>query len=247
MTEVETILLERAGGVAVITLNRPEARNALDAQVLADLTAALDELEADRGIGAVVLTGSDTVFSIGVDPSEVLGESYMDMFFADPFAGWGRLGSFRKPVVAAVAGDALRGGCELAMMCDMVIAADTAKFGQPEIKFGYVPSMGGTQRLIRAIGKAKAMEMILTGREMDAEDAERAGLVTRVVPAAELRSSALALADTIATMSLPALMIAKEAVNQAYETVLSDGLRFERRVFYSLFAVESRNEDRSGR
>ncbi|MFF0500719.1 enoyl-CoA hydratase [Nocardia aobensis] len=242
MTDFETILLERTGRVAVITLNRPKALNALNTQVLTDITAALDEVEADAGIGAVVLTGSEKAFAAGADIKEMQSKSYMDMFLADFFQGWDRVGAFRKPIIAAVAGYALGGGCELAMMCDILIAADTAKFGQPEIKLGVIPGMGGSQRLTRAVGKAKAMDLILTGRNMGAEEAERAGLVSRVVPAAELLSTAREVAETIAGMSLPSVMIAKEAVNRSYETTLTEGLRFERRVFHSLFATEDQTE-----
>ncbi|MFF0491067.1 enoyl-CoA hydratase [Nocardia sp. NPDC003482] len=242
MTDFETILLERRDRVALITLNRPKALNALNSQVLVDITAALDELEGDAGIGAVVLTGSEKAFAAGADIKEMQSKSYMDMYLTDHFGGWDRLAAFRKPIIAAVAGYALGGGCELAMMCDILIAADTAKFGQPEIKLGIIPGMGGSQRLIRAVGKAKAMDLILTGRNMDAEEAERAGLVARIVPAAELVSTALEVAGTIANMSLPAVMLAKEAVGRADETTLSEGLRFERRVFHSLFATEDQSE-----
>ncbi|NKY89152.1 enoyl-CoA hydratase [Nocardia veterana] len=242
MTDFETILLERTGRVAVITLNRPKALNALNTQVLTDISAALDELEADANVGAVVLTGSEKAFAAGADIKEMQSKSYMDMFLADFFQGWDRLTAFRKPIIAAVAGYALGGGCELAMMCDILIAADTAKFGQPEIKLGVIPGMGGSQRLTRAVGKAKAMDLILTGRNMDAEEAERAGLVARIVPAAELLPTAMQVAETIANMSLPSVMIAKEAVNRSYETTLAEGLRFERRVFHSLFATEDQTE-----
>ncbi|GAB2702205.1 enoyl-CoA hydratase [Nocardia thraciensis] len=242
MTDFETILLERKGRVALLTLNRPKALNALNSQVLTDITAALDELEADENIGAVVLTGSEKAFAAGADIKEMQSKSYMDMFLADHFAGWDRLTAFRKPIIAAVSGYALGGGCELAMMCDILIAADTAKFGQPEIKLGVIPGMGGSQRLTRAVGKAKAMDLILTGRSMDAEEAERAGLVARIVPAADLVSTALEVAETIASMSLPSVMIAKEAVNRSYESTLTEGLRFERRVFHSLFATDDQTE-----
>lgn len=245
MTDFETILLERTGRVAVITLNRPKALNALNSQVLADISAALDELETDTGVGAVVLTGSEKAFAAGADIKEMQSKSYMDMFFSDFFAGWDRLTAFRKPIIAAVSGYALGGGCELALMCDILLAADTAKFGQPEIKLGVIPGMGGSQRLTRAVGKAKAMDLILTGRNMDAEEAERAGLVARVVPAAELLSTAVQVAEIIAGMSLPSVMIAKEAVNRSYETTLTEGLRFERRVFHSLFATEDQTEGMS--
>ncbi len=242
MADFETILLERKGRVALITLNRPKALNALNSQVMKDISAALDELEHDDQVGAVVLTGSERAFAAGADIKEMQPKSYMDMFLVDQFAGWERLTAFRKPIIAAVAGFALGGGCELAMMCDILIAADTAKFGQPEIKLGIIPGLGGSQRLTRAVGKAKAMDLVLTGRNMDAEEAERAGLVSRVVPAAELISTALETADTIAGLSLPSVMVAKEAVNRAFETTLSEGLRFERRVFQSLFATEDQKE-----
>ncbi|MBO0853586.1 MAG: enoyl-CoA hydratase [Nocardia sp.] len=242
MTDFETILLERTGRIAVITLHRPKALNALNSQVLTDITAALDELETDAEIGALVLTGSEKAFAAGADIKEMNNESYMDMFLGDHFAGWDRVAAFRKPLIAAVAGYALGGGCELAMMCDILIAADTAKFGQPEIKLGVIPGMGGSQRLTRAVGKAKAMDLILTGRNMGAEEAERAGLVARVVPAAELLDTARQVAETIAAMSLPSVMIAKEAVNRSYEVTLAEGLRFERRVFHSLFATADQKE-----
>ncbi|MFE9582424.1 enoyl-CoA hydratase [Nocardia sp. NPDC006044] len=245
MTDFETILLERKGRVGWITLNRPKALNALNAQVLDDVIAALDELERDDEIGAVVITGSDRAFAAGADIKEMQPKSYMDMFLNDHFARWDRLAAFRKPTIAAVAGYALGGGCELAMICDILIAADTAKFGQPEIKLGVIPGIGGSQRLTRAIGKAKAMDLVLTGRNMDAEEAERAGLVSRIVPAAELLDTALEVADTIASMSLPVAMIAKEAVNRSFETTLAEGLRFERRVFHSLFAIEDQKEGMS--
>ncbi|NKY36956.1 enoyl-CoA hydratase [Nocardia speluncae] len=242
MTDFETILLERKDKVGLITLNRPKALNALNAQVLDDVVAALDELERDDEIGAVVITGSDRAFAAGADIKEMQPKSYMDMFLDDYFARWERLAQFRKPTIAAVGGYALGGGCELAMICDLLIAADTAKFGQPEIKLGVIPGIGGSQRLTRAIGKAKAMDLVLTGRNMDVEEAERAGLVSRIVPAAELLDTALEVASTIASMSLPVAMIAKEAVNRSFETTLSEGLRFERRVFHSLFATADQKE-----
>ncbi|MBF6467873.1 enoyl-CoA hydratase [Nocardia beijingensis] len=241
----ETILLERKGRVGWITLNRPKALNALNAQVLDDVIAALDELEHDDEIGAIVITGSERAFAAGADIKEMQPKSYMDMFMDDYFARWDRLAQFRKPTIAAVAGYALGGGCELAMICDILLAADTAKFGQPEIKLGVIPGIGGSQRLTRAIGKAKAMDLVLTGRNMDAEEAERAGLVSRIVPAAQLLDTALEVAETIASMSLPVAMIAKEAVNRSFETTLAEGLRFERRVFHSLFAIEDQKEGMS--
>ncbi|QBS43217.1 enoyl-CoA hydratase [Nocardia sp. CS682] len=240
--EFETILLERKGRVGWITLNRPKALNALNAQVLDDVIAALDELERDDEVGAVVITGSERAFAAGADIKEMQPKSYMDMFLNDYFARWDRLAQFRKPTIAAVAGYALGGGCELAMICDILIAADTAKFGQPEIKLGVIPGIGGSQRLTRAVGKAKAMDLVLTGRNMDAEEAERAGLVSRIVPAADLLDTALEVAETIASMSLPVTMIAKESVNRSFETTLAEGLRFERRVFHSLFAIDDQKE-----
>ncbi|WP_433195012.1 enoyl-CoA hydratase [Nocardia sp. CA-107356] len=240
--DFETILLERKGRVGWITLNRPKALNALNAQVLDDVIAALDELEHDDAIGAIVITGSERAFAAGADIKEMQPKSYMDMFMNDYFARWDRLAQFRKPTIAAVAGYALGGGCELAMICDILLAADNATFGQPEIKLGVIPGIGGSQRLTRAIGKAKAMDLVLTGRNMDAEEAERAGLVSRIVPAAELLDTALEVAETIAAMSLPVTMIAKEAVNRSFETTLTEGLRFERRVFHSLFAIEDQKE-----
>ncbi|WP_459549496.1 enoyl-CoA hydratase [Nocardia sp. X0981] len=242
MTDFETILLERKDKVGLITLNRPKALNALNAQVLDDVIAALDELERDDEIGAVVITGSERAFAAGADIKEMQPKSYMDMFMDDYFARWERLAQFRKPTIAAVGGYALGGGCELAMICDILIAADTAEFGQPEIKLGVIPGIGGSQRLTRAIGKAKAMDLVLTGRNMDAEEAERAGLVSRIVPAAELLDTALEVGATIAAMSLPVTMIAKEAVNRSFETTLNEGLRFERRVFHSLFATADQKE-----
>lgn len=242
MTDFETILLERKDGVGLVTLNRPKALNALNAQVLDDVIAALDELEHDNEIGAVVITGSERAFAAGADIKEMQPKSYMDMFLDDYFARWDRLASFRKPTIAAVSGHALGGGCELAMLCDILIASDTAKFGQPEIKLGVIPGIGGSQRLTRAIGKAKAMDLVLTGRNMDVAEAERAGLVSRIVPVEELLDTALEVAGTIAGMSLPVTMVAKESVNRSFETTLSEGLRFERRVFHSLFAIDDQKE-----
>ncbi|MEV6061137.1 enoyl-CoA hydratase [Nocardia asteroides] len=242
MSEYETILLERKNRVGWITLNRPKALNALNTQVLDDIVAALDELERDDEVGAVVITGSAKAFAAGADIKEMQPKSYMDMFMDDFFARWDRLAQFRKPTVAAVAGYALGGGCELAMLCDILIAADTAQFGQPEIKLGVIPGIGGSQRLTRAIGKAKAMDLVLTGRTMGAEEAERAGLVSRIVPADDLLDVAAEVAETIAAKSLPVTMIAKEAVNRSFETTLAEGIRFERRVFHSLFAIEDQKE-----
>jgi enoyl-CoA hydratase len=239
----ETVILERRGAVGLITLNRPQALNALSAALIRDLGAALDELEADDAIGAVVITGSDKAFAAGADIKEMASRTYMDVYLSDFITkGWERVSTCRKPIVAAVAGYALGGGCEIAMMCDTITAADTAKFGQPEITIGTIPGSGGTQRLTRAVGKAKAMEMCLTGRMMDAAEAERSGLVSRIVPAAELLDEALKVAGKIASMSRPAVLMAKEAVNRAYETTLAEGVRFERRLFHSTFATEDQKE-----
>jgi enoyl-CoA hydratase len=239
----ETVILERKGAVGLITLNRPQALNALSAALIRDLGAALDELEADDAIGAVVITGSDKAFAAGADIKEMSSRTYMDVYLSDFITkGWERVSTCRKPIIAAVAGYALGGGCEIAMMCDTIIAADTAKFGQPEITIGTIPGSGGTQRLTRAVGKAKAMEMCLTGRMMDAAEAERSGLVCRIVSAAELIDEALKVAGKIASMSRPAVLMAKEAVNRAYETTLAEGVRFERRLFHSTFATEDQKE-----
>ncbi len=238
----ETILIERHGRVALIRLNRPQALNALNAQVLRELSDALDALEADPEVGCLVLTGSERAFAAGADIKEMASQSYAQMNGADYFGGWKRLTDCRKPVIAAVSGFALGGGCELALMCDFIIASDTAKFGQPEIKLGVMPGMGGSQRLTRAIGKAKSMDMCLTGRNMDAAEAERSGLVSRVVPADKLIDEALAAAHTIAGFSLPSVQTCKEAVNRAFEVSLSEGVLFERRVFHALFATEDQKE-----
>jgi enoyl-CoA hydratase len=240
--DYETILVETRGKVGLVTLNRPKALNALNAQVLDDLLAALKAFEADSGIGAIVLTGSEKAFAAGADIKEMQAVDYVDAYLGDFFAGWEEFARFRKPIVAAVAGYALGGGCELAMMCDFIIAADSAKFGQPEITLGVMPGMGGSQRLARFVGKSKAMDMILTGRMMDATEAERAGLVSRVVPAADLIEEALKAAAKIAGFSLPSVMMAKEAVNRSYETTLAEGLRFERRLFHSMFSLEDQKE-----
>jgi len=238
----ETILVETRGRVAVIRLNRPQALNALNAALMKDLIAALDRIEDDRAVSCLVITGSDKAFAAGADIKEMADKSYIDAFMDDFAAAWERVARARKPMIAAVAGFALGGGCELAMMCDLVIAADNARFGQPEIKLGVIPGIGGTQRLTRAVGKAKAMDLILTGRMMDAQEAERAGLVARVVPLAQLMDETMKAAETIAAMSLPALMAAKEAVNRAFETSLAEGVRFERRVFHALFATQDQKE-----
>ncbi|MBG6107206.1 enoyl-CoA hydratase [Frigoribacterium sp. CG_9.8] len=242
MTDYENILLERRGRVGLITLNRPAALNALNLALMNDVVAAATELDADPGIGAIVLTGSPRAFAAGADIKEMSTPSYMDVYLADWFSGWDRLAAVRTPLIAAVSGYALGGGCELAMMCDFIIASDTAKFGQPEITLGVIPGIGGSQRLTRAVGKAKAMELILTGRMMDAIEAERAGLVARIVPADGLLDDALSTATTIAAMSLPIAMLAKEVVNAAFETTLDAGMRFERRVFHSVFATDDQKE-----
>jgi enoyl-CoA hydratase len=238
----ETIIVETKGKVGIVRLNRPQALNALNAQLNADLTAAIDAFEADDAIGCVIITGSEKAFAAGADIKQMSGLSHMDAFKGDFAGNWDRVARMRKPVIAAVAGFALGGGCELAMQCDIIIAADTAKFGQPEIKLGVIPGIGGTQRLTRAIGKAKAMDMNLTGRMMDAAEAERSGLVARVVPAASLMDEAMKCAETIAGMSLIAVMTAKEAVNRAFETTLAEGIRFERRTFQALFATHDQKE-----
>ena len=238
----DTILVQTRGKVGLITLNRPKALNALNSQVMADVVAALQALEADPAVGAIVLTGSERAFAAGADIKEMQSKGYIDVYMEDFFAGWDALGRVRKPIIAAVAGYALGGGCELAMMCDFIIAGDNARFGQPEITLGVMPGMGGSQRLTRFVGKSKAMEMCLTGRQMDAAEAERAGLVSRIVPAADLVEEALKAAEKIASFSLPAVMMTKEAVNRSYETTLAEGIRFERRVFHAMFALEDQKE-----
>ena len=244
MTEkaYETILVERDERVGTITLNRPQALNALNSQVMSEVTTAAAEFDNDRGIGAIVITGSAKAFAAGADIKEMSHLAFADVFDGDFFAPWAKLAAVRTPTIAAVAGHALGGGCELAMMCDIIIAADTAKFGQPEITLGTIPGIGGTQRLTRAIGKSKAMDLCLTGRMMDAAEAERSGLVARVVPAADLMAEAMKTAETIAAMSLPSVMVAKEAVNRAFEVSLAEGVAFERRVFHALFATEDQKE-----
>lgn len=237
------ILATIDGGVGVITLNRPKALNALNSELLQELVTALEGWDRDDAVRAIVLTGSDRAFAAGADIKEMSGQSYMDMYKANFFAAANdRIVAIRKPIIAAVAGWALGGGCELAMLCDFIIAADTAKFGQPEINLGVMPGIGGTQRLTRFVGKSKAMEMCLTGRNMDAAEAERAGLVSRVVPAADLMAEAMKAAHTIAGKSLPIVMMTKETLNRAYETTLSEGVRYERRVFHSMFATEDQKE-----
>ena len=238
----ETILVETRGKVGLVTLNRPQALNALNATLVDELNMALDAFEADRDIACVVITGSDKAFAAGADIREMQSLSYPQTYLDDFVSTWDRVANRRKPLIAAVAGFALGGGCELAMMCDIIIAADSARFGQPEIKVGVLPGSGGTQRLTRVVGKAKAMEMCLTGRLMDAAEAERSGLVARVVPAADLLAEALKTAETIAAMSMPAVMMVKECVSRAYETTLAEGIRFERRVFHAMFATDDQKE-----
>jgi enoyl-CoA hydratase len=238
----EVTLVETRGRVGLITLNRPQSLNALNAQIVGEINRALDGFEADPNVGCVVLTGSEKAFAAGADIKEMADKSYPQAYLDDFITAWDRVAARRKPLIAAVNGFALGGGCELAMMCDIVLAGDTAKFGQPEIKLGVMPGAGGTQRLTRIVGKAKAMEMCLTGRTMDAAEAERSGLVSRVVPAAELLSEALKVAETVAGMSLPIAMMTKESVNRAYETTLAEGIRFERRVFHAMFAIEDQKE-----
>lgn len=242
----QNILVETKDAVGLITLNRPDALNALNKGLMDELTLALDAFEADNAIHCIVLTGSQKAFAAGADIKEMQPKSYMDVYAEDFItANWERVTRCRKPVVAAVAGYALGGGCELAMMCDLIICADNAKFGQPEINLGVMPGAGGTQRLTRFVGKSKAMEMCLTGRMMDAVEAERSGLVSRIVPLAELLDEALKVAATIAAKSLPIAMMTKETVNRAYETTLSEGVRFERRLFHSMFATEDKKEGMS--
>jgi enoyl-CoA hydratase len=239
----QNIITEVRGRVGLITLNRPKALNALNDQLMDELGDALGRFDADEAIGAIVITGSEKAFAAGADIAAMKDWSYMDVYKSEYITrNWERLRSVRKPVIAAVAGFALGGGCELAMMCDIVIAAETAKFGQPEVKIGFMPGASGTQRLPRAVGKAKAMDLILTARMMGAEEAERAGLVSRVVPADKLLEEALAAASQIAAFSLPSIMAAKEAVNRAYEVPLAEGILFERRLMHSLFATEDQKE-----
>jgi len=239
----ENILVETRGRVGLVTLNRPKALNALNDSLMNELGDALAAFDADEAIGAMVITGSDKAFAAGADIGAMKDRSFRDVYMGQYITrNWERMRSIRKPVIAAVAGYALGGGCELAMMCDILIAADTAKFGQPEIKLGIIPGAGGTQRLPRAVGKAKAMDLVLTGRMMDAAEAERAGLVSRVVPADKLIDEALAAAAQIAEFSLPSVMMAKEAVNRAYESPLAEGMLFERRLFHALFATEDQKE-----
>lgn len=237
-----TIEIETHGRVGLIRLNRPQALNALNSELIGELETALFGFEADEGIGCVVLTGSEKAFAAGADIKEMRDKDFAEAFLGDFLARWDSVTRARKPIIAAVSGFALGGGCELAMMCDFIVAADTAQFGQPEIKIGVIPGAGGTQRLTRAIGKAKAMDMCLTGRTMGAEEAERAGLVSRIAPAGDLIAEALKAAAAIAAMSAPAVLMAKEAVNRAFESTLAEGVRYERRLFYSLFATQDQKE-----
>ncbi len=239
----QNILVETRAAVGLITFNRPQALNALCDALVKELGAALDAFEADDKIGAVVLTGSDRAFAAGADIKEMAGKSFVDCYIEDFITnGWERITVCRKPIIAAVAGFALGGGCEMAMMCDTIIAAESAKFGQPEITLGIIPGSGGTQRLTRAVGKAKAMEMVLSGRMIDAAEAERCGLVSRVVANDKLLEEVLKLAEKIAALSRPSVMAAKEAVNRAFETTLAEGVRFERRLFHAMFATADQKE-----
>jgi enoyl-CoA hydratase len=240
--EFETIRVERQGRIAILTLDRPQTLNALNLALMQETVTALRTLDRDPDVGAIVITGSAKAFAAGADVKEMAPKNYLDMYVEDWFAAWDQLAQVRTPVIAAVAGFALGGGCELAMACDVLLAADNATFGQPEIKLGVIPGIGGSQRLTRAIGKAKAMDLCLTGRTMNAEEAERAGLVSRIVGADDLLDTAIEVAGTIAEMSLPIAMMAKEAVNRAFETTLHEGIRFERRLFHSTFATEDQKE-----
>src|SRR4051812_22823442 len=238
----QTIIVETKGRIGVIRLNRPAQLNALNLALKDELGSAIAAFDADDTIGCMLITGNEKAFAAGADIKEMADKTYIEAFLGDFVGTWDSAARARKPIVAAVAGFALGGGCELAMQCDIVIAADTAKFGQPEIKLGVIPGIGGTQRLTRAVGKAKAMDLILTGRMMDAAEAERSGLVARVVPAASLMDEAMKVAETIAGMSLPSVYAAKESVNRAFETSLAEGVRFERRIFHALFATEDQKE-----
>ena len=242
MTEYETILTEQRGRVGWITLNRPETLNALNSQVMRDVVAAAEAFDADEGVGAIVVTGSERAFAAGADIKEMADKTGREMIMGDHFGAWARFADVRTPVIAAVSGYALGGGCELAMMCDIILAADTARFGQPEVNLGVIPGMGGTQRLIRAVGYYKAAELILTGRVMDAAEAERAGLVSRVVPASDLLDDAQRTAETIASKSLPSVFAAKAALDAAMESPLAEGLRLERHVFAALFDTADQKE-----
>jgi enoyl-CoA hydratase len=239
----QNILVETRGAVGLVTFNRPQALNALCDALVRELGAALDAFEADDAVGAVVITGSERAFAAGADIKEMAGKSFVDCYLTDFITdGWERITTCRKPIIAAVAGFALGGGCEMAMMSDIIIAAESAKFGQPEITLGIIPGSGGTQRLTRAVGKAKAMEMVLSGRMIDAAEAERSGLVSRVVPSDKVLEEALKLGAQIAALSRPAVLAAKEAVNRAFESTLAEGVRFERRLFHAMFATEDQKE-----
>jgi enoyl-CoA hydratase len=238
----QNIIVDTQGRVGIIRLNRPPALNALNRVLIAELIQAIDGFEADDGIGCLLITGSDKAFAAGADIKEMADKTFIEAYLGNFAADWDRATRARKPIVAAVAGFALGGGCELAMHCDIIIAADTAKFGQPEIKLGVIPGIGGTQRLTRAVGKAKAMDLILTGRMMDAAEAEKSGLVARVVPAANLMEEAMKVAETIANMSLPSVLAGKEAINRVFEGGLAEGVVFERRIFHALFATEDQKE-----
>ncbi|NWJ24633.1 enoyl-CoA hydratase [Rhizobium sp. RM] len=240
--DYETILVEKRDEVGVITLNRPKALNALNSALLKELRHILASFSADDSIGAIVITGSEKAFAAGADIKEMQSLDFVDVYVGDFLGGWDEVAATRKPVIAAVSGFALGGGCELAMMCDFIIASDTATFGQPEITLGVIPGMGGSQRLTRAVGKAKAMDMVLTGRMMDAAEAERAGLVSRIVPAASIVEDAIEAATRIASLSRASVVMAKESVNRSFEVSLSEGLRFERRLFQSLFATDDQKE-----
>jgi enoyl-CoA hydratase len=242
MTSFETITTEQRGRVGIITLNRPKALNALNSQLMTEVVQAAQTYDTDTSVGAIVIAGSERAFAAGADIKEMADKSYVEMLSEDFFSAWSHLTEVRTPVVAAVAGFALGGGCELAMMCDIIIAAENAVFGQPEINLGVIPGIGGSQRLTRAIGKAKAMDMVLTGRRMKVEEAERAGLVSRVVPTESYLEEAIAVANTIAELSLPITMLAKQAVNRSQEVGLAEGVLFERRVFHSTFATEDQSE-----
>ncbi|MDB5522494.1 MAG: fadB1 [Rhizobium sp.] len=238
----ETLIVEQRGAVGLVRLNRPHALNALNRILLEELLDVLARFNSDDAIGAIVLTGSEKAFAAGADIKEMKDLSFMDAYLGDHLSGWDKVAAFRKPLIAAVAGFALGGGCELALMCDFIIAADNAKFGQPEITLGVLPGMGGTQRLTRAVGKAKAMDMVLTGRTIDAAEAERIGMVARVVAKDKLLDEAMEAAEKIASFSRPSVMMAKESVNRAFETTLAEGLLFERRLFHALFATEDQKE-----
>lgn len=242
MSDYENILVEVTGRVALITLNRPKALNALNEALMNEVVHAVESFDRDPAVGVIVITGSERAFAAGADIREMASQSYQDVYLADWFAGWDRFAAVRKPIIAAVAGYALGGGCELAMLCDTVFAADTASFGQPEINLGVIPGIGGSQRLTRAIGKAKAMDLILTGRTIGAVEAESWGIVARVIPADRLLEETMAVAKTISEKSLPVVIAAKEAVNRAFESSLAEGVRFERRSFHATFALDDQKE-----